>query len=162
MCGIAGVFNPKYKVTKPELKSMTDSLIHRGPDGEGHWISSTGCVGFGHRRLSILDLSQLGHQPMSIQEGRYTITFNGEIYNYIELRKQLTDNGISFHSRSDTEVLLWLYAEYGEKCLNMLDGMFAFAIWMKKLNNCLLLEIGLEKNPFFMPFIGILFTSGPR
>ena len=149
MCGIAGVFNPKYKVTKPELKSMTDSLIHRGPDGEGHWISSTGCVGFGHRRLSILDLSQLGHQPMSIQEGRYTITFNGEIYNYIELRKQLTDNGISFHSRSDTEVLLWLYAEYGEKCLNMLDGMFAFAIWDEETKQLFIARDRFGEKPLF-------------
>lgn len=129
MCGIAGIYNPKGVVNREVLRLMTDSIIHRGPDGEGQWLSAEETVGLGHRRLSIIDLSENGHQPMSIQNSRFTITFNGEIYNYIELKNELLAKGVSFESESDTEVLLWLYATYGEKCLNMLDGMFVFVIW---------------------------------
>jgi asparagine synthase (glutamine-hydrolysing) len=130
MCGIAGII---ASTARPDafirLRSMTDAIIHRGPDGEGHWVSSNGHVGFGHRRLSIIDLSDNGRQPMHYAEGRYTITFNGEIYNYIEIKKELLLKGYSFVSDSDTEVLLALYDLKKEKCLEDLDGMFAFAIW---------------------------------
>ena len=130
MCGIAGIYKFNgSKVTSDELKKMTDAIIHRGPDGEGHWINSKHHVGFGHRRLSIIDLSENGKQPMHYANGRYTITFNGEIYNYIELKKELLLKGYEFKSDSDTEVLLALYDLKKESCLQALDGMFAFAIW---------------------------------
>lgn len=130
MCGIAGIYNfSNLLVLTDELKKMTDAIIHRGPDGEGHWISAKGNVGFGHRRLSIIDLTENGKQPMHYANGRYTITFNGEIYNYIELKEDLKNNGYQFISDSDTEVLLALYDQKREKCLSDLDGMFSFAIW---------------------------------
>jgi asparagine synthase (glutamine-hydrolysing) len=129
MCGIAGIYQFNSKVSIEELKSMTDTIIHRGPDGEGHWVSSGENVGFGHRRLSIIDLSEHGKQPMHYANERYTITFNGEIYNYIELKQELKQKGYSFISDSDTEVLLALYDLKKEKCLQDLDGMFSFAIW---------------------------------
>jgi asparagine synthase (glutamine-hydrolysing) len=131
MCGIAGIVRSNSSVHKEELKKMTDAILHRGPDGEGHWISPNSKVGFGHRRLSIIDLSEKGNQPMHYA-GRYTITFNGEIYNYIELKEQLVKDGHLFVSDSDTEVLLALYDKKKEKCLTDLDGMFAFAIWDEK------------------------------
>lgn len=114
-----------------KLKKMTDALIHRGPDGEGHWICNNQTVGFGHRRLSIIDLSDNGKQPMHYLE-RYTITFNGEIYNYLELKNELLIRGYKFKSHSDTEVLLALYDLKKETLLSDIDGMFAFAIWDEK------------------------------
>lgn len=130
MCGITGILHTDANVIDyARLKVMTDIVAHRGPDGEGHWIADNGLVGFGHRRLSIIDLSSDGHQPMHYANKRYTITFNGEIYNYVELRTLLINKGYSFKSNSDTEVLLALYAAEKENCLSFLDGMFAFAIW---------------------------------
>ncbi|HEV7231088.1 MAG TPA: asparagine synthase (glutamine-hydrolyzing) [Bacteroidia bacterium] len=129
MCGIAGIVSNQQKVAPEPLKRMTDVISHRGPDGEGQWINSSGGTGLGHRRLSIIDLSADGAQPMHFGEGRYTITFNGEIYNYIELKDKLLKQGVKFRSQSDTEVLMALYALKREKCLDELDGMFAFAIW---------------------------------
>lgn len=129
MCGIAGIFYREKVVTEESLVPMTEAIQHRGPDGQGHWINSNNKLGFGHRRLSIIDLSTDGAQPMHYANGRFTITFNGEIYNYIELKRDLEQRGYSFKSKSDTEVLLALYAFKGPDCLNDLDGMFAFAIW---------------------------------
>lgn len=127
MCGIAGVFHfDGEPVSSVILKKMTDAIAHRGPDGEGQFIE--GGVGLGHRRLAIIDLSPAGHQPMSTVNGRYVISFNGEIYNFNELRVELEALGCPFHSRTDTEVLLYAYATWGENCLNRLNGMFAFAI----------------------------------
>ena len=129
MCGIAGIIssNPNT-VTKERLQLMTDSLQHRGPDGEGYWINNEICAGLGHRRLAIIDLSTAAAQPMHYA-GRYTITYNGEIYNYIELKETLLKKGYTFNSTSDTEVILAAYACYGKECLQHFDGMFAFAIW---------------------------------
>jgi asparagine synthase (glutamine-hydrolysing) len=130
MCGIAGIYKfHNQSVHLDELKKMTDIINYRGPDGDGHWINAAGHIGFGHRRLSIIDLSENGKQPMHYANGRYTMTFNGEIYNYIELKEQLVKEGFEFHSNSDTEVLLALYHLKQEKCLDEMDGMFAFAIW---------------------------------
>ncbi len=130
MCGIAGIYNLHNNVVLiDELKKMTDVISHRGPDGQGHWINDKQNIGFGHRRLSIIDLSENGKQPMHYYNERYTITFNGEIYNYIELKKDLIKKGFQFISDSDTEVLLALYHNKREKCLDDLDGMFSFAIW---------------------------------
>src|ERR1035437_5153148 len=124
MCGIAGIYNlNNSSVPLLELKKMTDIIVHRGPDGEGHWVCPKGHVGFGHRRLSIIDLSDNAKQPMHYADGRYTLTFNGEIYNYIELKEFLVSKGYTFQSNSDTEVLLALYDLKKEKCLDDLDGM---------------------------------------
>jgi Asparagine synthase (glutamine-hydrolyzing) len=106
---------------------MTDAIAHRGPDGEGHW--SEGPVGLGHRRLAIIDLSPGGRQPMLTPDGELAIVYNGEIYNFQELRAELQALGHRFTSSSDTEVLLHAYREWGPACLERLNGMFAFAMW---------------------------------
>jgi len=129
MCGIAGklYFDPQGRVEEPLLRRMCRALAHRGPDDEG--IYTSGPVGLGHRRLSIIDLSAAGHQPMSNDDGSVWITFNGEIYNFLELRRDLEQAGVRFRSHCDTEVLLKLYEARGTDCLKSLRGMFAFAIW---------------------------------
>ena len=110
MCGIAGIIhNTPKEINLERLQKMTDAIKHRGPDGEGQWISKNGKVGFGHRRLSIIDLSEAGAQPMSFANGRYTITFNGEIYNYLEIKQKLIHKGYVFSSTTDSEGLLALY-----------------------------------------------------
>lgn len=130
MCGIAGIWTDSQSKESSSflIKRMTDSLSHRGPDGEGFWHNKYGNVHFGHRRLSIIDLSENAKQPMHF-ENRFTITFNGEIYNYIELRETLVSHGIKFKTSSDTEVVLASYSLWKEKCLDHFDGMFAFAIY---------------------------------
>ncbi len=130
MCGIAGIYS-KFKIDKVQVVRMTDAIAHRGPDGAGLWMNDAGNLGLGHRRLSIIDLSDNATQPMHYQD-RYVITFNGEIYNYLELKKELIADGFSFNSSSDTEVLIALYAKYKERCLEKLDGMFAFVIYDKQ------------------------------
>ncbi len=129
MCGIAGklYFDPQRSVEEPLLRRMCAALAHRGPDDEG--IYARGPVGLGHRRLSIIDLSPAGHQPMPNDDGSVWIVFNGEIYNFLELRRGLEREGVAFRSRCDTEVLLRLYEARGPECLRELRGMFAFAIW---------------------------------
>lgn len=129
MCGIAGFL---YDGVMPAaalatVRRMIAVQRHRGPDGEGFYNGKN--VSLGHCRLAIIDLTENGHQPMSDHEGRYWITFNGEIYNYLELREELHDQGVCFQGRSDTEVLLAAFRQWGEKCLERLRGMFAFAIW---------------------------------
>ncbi len=132
MCGIAGIISANtFVVTKERLKKMTDALSHRGPDGQAQWINQSGNVGLGHTRLSILDLTPAANQPMHYLE-RYSIVYNGEIYNYIELREVLQRRGYYFHSKSDTEVILAAYDFWKEGCLQHFDGMFAFAILDKK------------------------------
>lgn len=129
MCGIAGIISFNHPTSDVEVRKMTDAIQHRGPDGDGIWLHNSNQIGLGHRRLAIIDLSPSGAQPMHYANERFTIVFNGEIYNYIELRDQLISKGKIFKSQSDTEVLLALYAEKKENCLQDLDGMFAFAIW---------------------------------
>jgi asparagine synthase (glutamine-hydrolysing) len=149
MCGIAGKISINTsEVTAHELARMTDKLSHRGPDGFGHWISDCGKVGLGHRRLSIIDLEEHANQPMHYL-GRYSIVFNGEIYNYIELKQQLVSLNYTFKTDSDTEVLLALFDKYREKCLLMLDGMFSFVLYdsLEKLVFCARDRFG--EKPFF-------------
>lgn len=132
MCGIVGVYNygnPAVPLEAATIVRMRDSMAHRGPDDAGIFVSPDGVLGLGHRRMSILDLSSLGHQPMATVDGRYWIVFNGEIYNFRELRPDLESRGYTFRSTSDTEVLLALFAEYGPAMLDRLRGMFALAIW---------------------------------
>ncbi len=128
MCGIAGIFNLDGRpVSQNILRKMTDIIKHRGPDGEGFWSNT--CIGFGHRRLAIIDLTPAGHQPMQSDDGNLIIIHNGEVYNFQNLRIQLEAKGYMFHSTTDTEVVLKSYQEWGEKCVEHFNGMFAFAIW---------------------------------
>ena len=108
---------------------MTEAIAHRGPDGAGVFYDPLSQIALGHRRLSIIDLSDTGAQPMRFAGGRFTITYNGEIYNYRELRAELAAAGVTFRGTSDTEVLLALYARDGAKCVERLNGIFAFAVW---------------------------------
>ena len=128
MCGLAGVVHLRGEpVARETLKRMTDAIAHRGPDGEGHWTD--GSVGLGHRRLAISDLSSGGHQPMVASDGGAALVYNGEIYNYADLRADLLARGHRFRSTSDTEVLLEAWREWGPGALDHLNGMFAFAVW---------------------------------
>ena len=128
MCGIAGIlkFDSSSSPDKQRLLAMRDALVHRGPDDAGVIIK--GQVGLAHRRLSIIDLDG-GHQPMESPDGRYWITYNGELYNFKELRNDLKKHGCHFTSQSDTEVVLQAYQTLGLDCVSHLRGMFAFAIW---------------------------------
>jgi asparagine synthase (glutamine-hydrolysing) len=128
MCGIGGVFSTAAQIEPGVLRDLADALKHRGPDGEGVWISSDGCAGMVHRRLAILDTSELGLQPMHSVDGRYTIVFNGEIFNFIELRDELRSLGCDFVSDSDTEVILEAWRHWGEGMLLRFNGMWALAI----------------------------------
>jgi asparagine synthase (glutamine-hydrolysing) len=135
MCGIAGIYNINSKVISSEfekenrrvLKQMTNKLIHRGPDDEGFFVNNR--VAIGHRRLSIIDLSSAGHQPMFSFDKTLAIVFNGEIYNYIELREELVEKGHIFRTETDTEVILASYKQWGKKCLDHFNGMWAFALY---------------------------------
>lgn len=132
MCGIAGIIktqNSKFTISKELLKAMSDVIEHRGPDSDGQWISKTGNAGFAFRRLAIIDLSPRGNQPMTLSDGRYTIVFNGEIYNHLELRKELEKKGYVYKSNTDTETILYGYKEWGSNLLKKMFGMWAFAIW---------------------------------
>lgn len=132
MCGIAGIFcyrEAAPPVEQAELLRIREHMARRGPDGAGLWMSPGRRIGLAHRRLAIIDLSEAGAQPMATADGRLTITFNGEIYNYCALRRELESKGYVFRSQSDTEVLLHLYADRGEDMVHALRGMYAFAIW---------------------------------
>ena len=149
MCGIAGILSPKKKIDLELLKRMTDAIAHRGPDGEGAWVDGDSKVGLGHRRLAIIDLTETGKQPMLYKNGRYVLTFNGEIYNYIELRQQLEARGHTFVSTSDTEVLLALFHEKKERALDDLDGMFAIAIWDNVEQRLFIARDRFGEKPFY-------------
>ena len=146
MCGIAGIFAYRESaapIDEQELLRIREAMIHRGPDGAGLWISPDRRIGLAHRRLSIIDLSEAGAQPMAAADGRYRVTFNGEIYNYRELKKELEAKGYRFHSNSDTEVLLHLYSEHGADMVHRLRGMYAFGIWDETKR-----ELFLARDPF--------------
>jgi asparagine synthase (glutamine-hydrolysing) len=152
MCGIAGyIASGGPKVDKAVLKEMADAIAHRGPDGDHYWLDNESCIGFAHRRLSIIDLSNLGDQPMHYMD-RYVLIFNGEIYNYIELKERLLSKGYKFNSESDTEVLLALYDDKKEKCLDELDGMFAFALYDIHEKKVFLARDRFGEKPFYYCF----------
>ncbi|MDP4131645.1 MAG: asparagine synthase (glutamine-hydrolyzing) [Bacteroidota bacterium] len=161
MCGIAGIIssNPQ-QVNQERLKKMTDMMVHRGPDGEGHWVNKTSAIGLGHRRLSIVDLSARAAQPMHYLD-RYTIVHNGEIYNYIELKKELEGKGYAFISQSDTEVIMAAYDCWKEKCLQYFDGMFAFAVWDEQEQMLFAARDRFGEKPFYYWFNGqeLIFAS---
>ena len=126
MCGISGIFDRAGEpVNKELLERMTSAIHHRGPDGQGYFVH--GGTGVGHRRLSIIDVAG-GSQPISNEDGTLHVVFNGEIYNYIELRKELLAFGHRFKTVSDTEVIVHAYEQWGNDCVNRFNGMFAFAI----------------------------------
>jgi asparagine synthase (glutamine-hydrolysing) len=128
MCGITGILNTNDRlVSQDVLQKMTDIVKHRGPDGGGTWVNEH--VGFGHRRLSIIDLSEAGKQPMKNDDGNLTITYNGEVYNFKDIRHELRSKGYNFRSGTDTEVILKAFEEWGKDCVHKFNGMFAFAIW---------------------------------
>ncbi|MGE0825493.1 MAG: asparagine synthase (glutamine-hydrolyzing) [Candidatus Binatia bacterium] len=156
MCGITGVFNLQgAPISSAVLRKMSDTLIHRGPGDEGIY---TDCfMGLGHRRLAIIDLSAAGHQPMTTANGQYAITYNGEIYNFQELRAELETYGYQFRSRTDTEVLLYAYAEWGERVLARLNGMFAFAIWDRQRRELFLARDRYGVKPLYYTQCGHLF-----
>lgn len=137
MCGVVGYIELKGREASPAvLKEMTDAIAHRGPDGEGHWIE--GNVGIGHRRLSIIDPSDAGHQPMVSSDGRYVLSYNGELYNFRELRSELEDKGFSFVSQTDSEVVLYSLISWGESAFLRFNGMFAVALWDRQERSLLL------------------------
>ncbi len=150
MCGIAGavMLHSDAPVATDAVRRMTNALSHRGPDAEGFWESRSGRASFGHRRLSIIDLAS-GQQPMVSSDGRRAITFNGEIYNYIELRDELIAAGEHFESQSDTEVLLRLYELEGERCVDKLQGMFAFAVWDEDKRKLFVARDRMGKKPLY-------------
>lgn len=159
MCGIAGVLNTNGEpVTPVMLKRMTDAIAHRGPDGEGHYID--GCLGLGHRRLSIIDLSSAGHQPMASEDGRYVMTYNGEVYNFRELRVELVAKGHQFYSKTDSEVVLKSIIEWGENALLKFNGMFALAIWDKKERRLVLARDRFGVKPLYYTYTGNSFVFG--
>jgi asparagine synthase (glutamine-hydrolysing) len=129
MCGIVGIAKARERVEIALVETMRDTMTHRGPDDRGSWSSQDGRVAFGHRRLSIIDLSPKGHQPMLSRNGNLCITFNGEIFNYLDLRDELRRLGYTFDSESDTEVILAAYEEWGTESLRRLNGQFAFAMY---------------------------------
>src|SRR5688500_9369889 len=119
MCGIAGIWQlNKSNLSKEKLQRFTDSIAHRGPDDGSYWIDKSGSLGLGHRRLSILDLSPAGNQPMTFADGRYKMIYNGEVFNFLELRKELEKKNYNFRTSSDTEVILAAYDCWGADCLN--------------------------------------------
>ncbi|MBM4201806.1 MAG: asparagine synthase (glutamine-hydrolyzing), partial [Gammaproteobacteria bacterium] len=150
MCGIAGIFRseawaaPEVASLQPVLAAMGDRMLHRGPDDGGTWIEAGAYVGLSHRRLSIVDLSAAGHQPMSSWDDRYIVAFNGEIYNFLELRPELEAGGARFRTRTDTEVLIEAVRAWGlETALERFDGMFAFALYDRHTH-----ELMLARDPF--------------
>lgn len=159
MCGIVGLINlNSVAVAPPILKRMTDEIAHRGPDGEGHWIE--GNVGLGHRRLAILDLSPAGHQPMVSADHRFVLTYNGEIYNFRELRAELQAIGYWFRSKTDSEVVLYALAEWGVQALDRFNGMFALALWDRKSQTLLLARDRYGIKPLYYAQQGSLFIFG--
>lgn len=147
MCGICGIFSLSGKpVDKDLLNKMAAIMAHRGPDGEGHYISDS--VGLGHRRLSIIDLAG-GAQPISNEDDTLHIVFNGEIYNFIELREELEGKGHLFRTRSDTEVIIHGYEEWGNDCVNRFNGIFAFALWNSKNKSLFLTRDHLGVKPLY-------------
>lgn len=159
MCGICGIFDRSgAPINQTLLDSMTEAIRHRGPDGEGRYINQE--VGLGHRRLSIIDLKG-GAQPISNEDGTLQIVFNGEIYNFIELRKELEAFGHSFRTRSDTEVIVHAYEQWGPNCVMRFNGMFAFAIWDTRTRTLFIARDHLGIKPLYYVEIGnrVLFAS---
>jgi asparagine synthase (glutamine-hydrolysing) len=162
MCGIVGVLGTRDgRIDADLLSRMRDTMSHRGPDGSGTWVDAGRRVGLAHRRLAIVDLSEAGAQPMATDDGKLRIVYNGEVYNHADLRADLEARGYRFRSRTDTEVILLGYREWGERLLDRLVGMFAFAIWDETAQHLFLARdrIGVKPLYFTMPRGDFLFAS---
>jgi asparagine synthase (glutamine-hydrolysing) len=162
MCGIVGITDFRSNVDPDLLRKAADTLRMRGPDDAGVWVSKN--VGLAHRRLAVIDLSPAGHQPMVSADGRYVIVFNGEIYNFRELRKSLGGDSAEWRSQSDTETILAAYAKWGPACLERFHGMFAFAIW-DRLNQAMFAardRMGVKPFYYHHAHDGFAFASRPR
>lgn len=166
MCGIAGAWTPERAETLQEdTQRMTDAIRLRGPDGEGHWMDSEVGISLGHRRLAVLDLTPTGAQPMQDASGRFVLTYNGEVYNFKELRDELDKNGATFRGTSDTEVLVEGFARWGiEATLRRTIGMFAIAVWDRRTGTLTLARDRLGEKPLYVAATpqGLLFGSDPR
>src|SRR6266700_5100931 len=151
MCGIAGIIYAGLDRQELELRlrQFETDLHHRGPDDSGRFISKDGAIGLVSTRLAIQDLSAAGHQPMKTADGRYTIVFNGEIYNFKELRRELEAEGEAFESGSDTEVILKMYSRYGPDCVREFAGMFGLAIWDDVDQSCFVARGALGIKPLY-------------
>lgn len=153
MCGLCGIFNlhSSTPVAKEAILDMAGTIVHRGPDAEGVYTDKG--IGLGHRRLSIIDVAS-GHQPMATEDKSVVVVFNGEIYNYLELKERLLQKGYQFRTHSDTEVILYLYQEEGERCFSDLRGMFAIALWDRNHKRLLLARDRVGKKPLFYHYDG--------
>ncbi len=147
MCGIVGIASQTAITARAWLGSGCDAMVHRGPDDLGEWWSADECVGLGHRRLAIIDLSAAAHQPM-LHDG-LTIVFNGEIYNFADIRRDLISAGHTFRSLSDTEVILHAYQQWGTECLARLNGMFAFALYDTRQRRLFMARDRAGEKPLF-------------
>jgi len=161
MCGITGRFNydPRHQVDRDVLIAMTDAVAHRGPDAAGYYLAPG--VGLGHRRLSIIDLST-GDQPLANEDGTVQVVFNGEIYNFADVRAELIARGHRFRTGSDTEIIVHGYEEWGDRCVDRFRGMFAFAVWDASARRLLLARDRLGVKPLYyaeVPGCGIVFGS---
>src|SRR6188474_3810277 len=160
MCGIAGRFNfdPSHAVSRAGLVAMTDEVRHRGPDAGGYYLD--GAIGLGHRRLSIIDLAT-GDQPIGNEDGSVQVIFNGEIYNFAEVRRELIAHGHRFRTNSDTEVIAHGYEQWGEHCVDRFRGMFAFAVWDARARRLMLARDRLGVKPLYYAEVpgGLVFGS---
>jgi asparagine synthase (glutamine-hydrolysing) len=158
MCGISGIINrPNKQVTEQQIKKMNDLIKHRGPDDEGYFFKNS--FALAHRRLSILDLSSDGHQPMHYME-KYTITYNGEVYNYVEIKEELEKEGYHFFSSTDTEVILASYDKWGVDCVDKFNGMWAFALFDKEKNIIFCSRDRFGIKPFYYTEVNQQFLFG--
>jgi len=158
MCGIAGLIDPAgAPIPQAVLSSMLRTLAPRGPDGEGTWYAPG--VGLGHRRLAVIDLSPAADQPLGNEDGSVQVVFNGEIYNFVELRAELEARSHHFRSRTDGEVLVHGYEEWGDAVVERIDGMFAFALWDERHRRLLAARDRMGKKPLY--YVGILRSGAP-
>src|SRR5688572_67699 len=161
MCGIAGIVTGKgSQASLPHLQKLAGAVAHRGPEQEASWVNKDASVVLGHHRLCIIDLSSAASQPMHYHN-RYTIVYNGEIYNYLELKQDLQKAGQVFESASDTEVVVAAYALWGQACLQRFDGAFAFGIWDQEEQVLFAARDRFGEKPFFFSYDGeqLVFAS---
>ena len=149
MCGITGIINRRAKVDIDQLSKMTDKISHRGPDAEGVFVNENKTCGLGHRRLSILDLSNAANQPMHSKCGNYSLVYNGELYNFKEIKETLENEGVNFATASDTEVILESFIKWGPKCVDYFNGMFAFAVWNEEKEELFIFRDRLGIKPLY-------------